>query len=906
MRRMATVVATLAVSLGGVVAAAPSSWPAGPEAAVPPSVAGPGHARVGHWTVDRVADGVYRLSWRSPQRLPVVSDRPMVRAGGRVLGAATVGKDGRTLRLDVRSETAPDPATLDVVLSGDRLDVRGRDVLPAGPATAPERAAPALADDPAAPGPYAVVTSDYALDPVKIAKMPQPIEMVGHVVEPAADAVTGPRPLVLFLHGRHGYCYDPVNGDEGWKWPCKGRFKEIPSHLGYDYIQQVLASQGYATVSIRVNGINAQDYALNDGGANARAIIVRRHLDHWVDLASAHQVDLSQVVLVGHSRGGEGVDRASLQIPLSAPYRIAGQVLLAPTNFGTQTAAYIPTVTVLPYCDGDVIDLQGQKFTDAARDLAEDDTSLKSSVLVMGANHNFFNTEWTPGVAVAPSFDDWWGDVNAECGTATPTRLTDAEQRSVGLAYVAGAVQLFTRDAEQFLPMYDGSRVSVASTGDADVRSHAIGGGRSVRRPGRATELAPTVGATTRLCTGAVENGGPATICGRDKRLSTIQTPHWPDSGELVPTRPELEMSWSAAGQSGGLLFDNPLNLTGRRLEMRTIVDPTRGDAELKVRLTDALGASAVVDPLGGTTLPGLPLGDGLGKRWAQALLVDPTAAAGVDVSRIAGVELVAQNARGRVWVLEMVAAPDALPAVPAERLPLVSLGRLKVQEGDGPGTVQVQVPFTITGDVSRPGALTVGVVSYAPRERPYRVLVDLSPGQTSGSIPLTYEADTRDDYRRLTTSLFAWARRGVMTDVYDGGLTVIDDDPAPKVTLAPVRRTVSEGQQAVWRATLDLTADYEVWVGGRVVKGSTGVQPLRVGDVRRSWLKRQLGKVPPARTPLYKVDLYLYTQVRPGETEARLAVPIRTDRDDEGRESLTVEFQVGRRTLTRTIYVAP
>ena len=104
-------------------------------------------------------------------------------------------------------------------------------------------------------------------------------------------------------------------------------------------------------------------------------------------------------MLVGHSRGGEGVDRASIQIPLSAPYRIAGQVLVAPTDFGIQTAPYVPTVTLLPYCDGDVSDLQGQKFTDVSRDLAAGDTSLKSSVLVMGANHNFFNTEWTPGIA---------------------------------------------------------------------------------------------------------------------------------------------------------------------------------------------------------------------------------------------------------------------------------------------------------------------------------------------------------------------------------------------------------------------------------------------------------------------------------------------------------------------------
>jgi dienelactone hydrolase len=718
--------------------------------------------------------------------------------------------------------------------------------------------------------------------------------------------VTGPRPLVLFLHGRHSYCYDPLTGDDGWKWPCRGRFEEIPSQLGYDYIQQVLASQGFTTVSVRVNGINAQDYALNDGGAAARAFIVRRHLDHWVGLATAHQVDLSQVVLVGHSRGGEGVDRASLQIPLSAPYRIAGQVLLAPTNFGTQTAAYIPTVTVLPYCDGDVIDLQGQRFTDSARDLARDDTSLKSSVLVMGANHNFFNTEWTPGVAAAPSWDDWWGDPNAECGVATATRLTDAEQRSVGVAYVAGAAQLFTRDAQQFLPLYDGSRVSVASTGDADVRSAAIGGGRTLRRPGKATGLTLADGAATQFCSGVVEYGGPSTVCGRGRRLSTIQTPHWPDSGELVPTRREFEMSWTAAGQSGGLVFDTPIDLTGRRLEMRTIVDPTRGDAALRVRLTDAEGASAVLDPVGGDTLPALPLGDGLGKRWAQALVVDPSAVTGIDLARVASVDLVAQSARGRVWVLDVASAPATLAAVPAKRLPLVSLGTLRVLEGDGPGMVTARVPFTVTGDLTGRGSLTVGVVSYDPRSRPHRLFIDLAPGQTSGSIPLTYQADKLDDFSRVSTLLFAWARRGVMTDRYDGKLVVIDDDPAPKISVSPLRRTVSEGQNARWRAKLSSPAGYGTGLGAQIVKGRTGAQPLRAGDVPRSWLKQQLGRVPSASTPLFKLPLYLYFEIRAGRTSTDLVIPIRRDRVRERRESLTLSIELRRRTVTQTVYVAP
>ena len=241
------------------------------------------------------------------------------------------------------------------------------------------------------------------------------------------------------------------------------------------------------------------------------------------------------MVLVGHSRGGEGVDRAALQIPLSAPYTIAGQVLLAPTDFGTQTAAYVPTVTVLPYCDGDVFDLQGQRFTDTARDLAADDTSLKSSVLVMGANHNFFNTEWTPGIAQAPAWDDWGDDGTALCGAADPDRLSASEQRDVGVAYVAGAVHLFTRDEQEFLPMYDGiggrrrrRPVTPWCSPTPSAAAASCGG------PGTTAGLSLAEGADTQLCTGAVHlvDARPTTCAAGSADLDG-NVPHWPSGGRV-------------------------------------------------------------------------------------------------------------------------------------------------------------------------------------------------------------------------------------------------------------------------------------------------------------------------------------------------------------------------------------
>ena len=49
----------------------------------------------------------------------------------------------------------------------------------------------------------------------------------------------------------------------------------MPSYRGYLQAQQLLASQGYVTVSISANGINGQDYLDEDGGAQARSSLVR-------------------------------------------------------------------------------------------------------------------------------------------------------------------------------------------------------------------------------------------------------------------------------------------------------------------------------------------------------------------------------------------------------------------------------------------------------------------------------------------------------------------------------------------------------------------------------------------------------------------------------------------------------
>ncbi|CAM5676472.1 hypothetical protein SALBM135S_09177 [Streptomyces alboniger] len=168
----------------------------------------------------------------------------------------------------------------------------------------------------------------------------------------------------------------------------------MPSHAGYRTAQELLASQGYVTVSIAANGINGQDDLAEDGGAQARSSLVRLHLARWADWArrpatapaavrAVAPADLSRVLLVGHSRGGEGVNRAALDSLYAPPadqdgyhgptrWKIRGTVLIGPTVFGQNPAPDVPSATILPGCDGDVSDLQGEIYVDGTRGVSRE------------------------------------------------------------------------------------------------------------------------------------------------------------------------------------------------------------------------------------------------------------------------------------------------------------------------------------------------------------------------------------------------------------------------------------------------------------------------------------------------------------------------------------------------------
>ncbi len=337
------------------------------------------------------------------------------------------------------------------------------------------RAQTALAQtpDPGSPGPFAVMTEEYNFGDTAFTPtgFPGPVELLASVHYPA-DLSGGPYPLIIFLHGRHATCY--TGGTAFLQWPCTiAGSQPIPSYKGYDYVSQILASQGYIVVSISANGVNAVDNQVRDLGALARAELIQKHLDIWNAFNTVGgapfgtkfvgKVDMSRIGTMGHSRGGEGVVRHYvLNTSLGSPYGIKAVFPLAPVDFNRFAVNRAALTVLLPYCDGDVSDLQGVHFYDDARYNVPGDPAPKHYVLVMGANHNFYNTIWSPSSPFPGSADDWLafvpgGNSDTQCGIVRNNqRLTETQQRGTGLAYITAFFRAYVGGESQFLPLLTG------------------------------------------------------------------------------------------------------------------------------------------------------------------------------------------------------------------------------------------------------------------------------------------------------------------------------------------------------------------------------------------------------------------------------------------------------------------
>ncbi|MDT0611843.1 alpha/beta hydrolase [Streptomyces lancefieldiae] len=854
--------------------------------------------------------GAKALEWRSPRAVPPGDARVEFRTDGSLLGVPKPGEDGRTFRLPL-DDTAPAalnrPTDLQVVSGGRRLDeepgANGRQRRDVGspPAKLPPRL-PAGTVDPGTPGRFATTTDEYTLDPVRLPGLPAPVEMRGLVVAPRG--ATGKRPLALFLHGRHATCYVPGQGEDAVTidWPCADDARPIPSHRGYLQDQKLLASQGYVTVSISANGINGQDGDVEDGGAQARSSLVRSHLARWADWAARPSTapaavrggptaDLSRVLLVGHSRGGEGVDRAAMDSLYAPPasqdghpgrsrWNIRGTVLIGPTAFGQNPVPDVPSLTILPGCDGDVSDLQGQLYVDGTRGVSRG-RALHSAVHITGANHNYFNSEWTPGQAQAPANDDFWDDPEERdpvCSVGSPTRLTADQQHRAGATYIAAAARLFVAGDDRVRELIDGTGRRAPSADPARVLTHAVGAGRGAGfLPDGGVEV--TGG---RLCS-AVDPDPGATCLGEDAGGASPHFAYWQPGREVG--RSAIALDWSAPGTATRIRPGAPVSLKGAKsLALRVIVPPNSTGTRFDVSVTDATGRRATLGRVGADGLPG---SERTASYWAQELRVPLTAAdrAGVDLRHVTSLELTPRNRAGKAWLMDAYAWQAGTPQVRPAPLTRVDVGRTTVEEGDS-GVRTYQVPVRISG--GNGGTVRMYVTDPATGTSQDR-LVTVRPGGPGIDVTVKVTGNKRYGWD-ASHDVLVKAVRGSVVGSYVGGVTAENDDPMPEVSVTPVADTVTEGQPLRWRVSLSEPADVDVNTLLVPVPDDTRAE-LSTKDVDQDWLLETMGEVPDGEVPLSRLEYFaLWASIPPGETSAEVAVP--TIRDEVTEPAEHIGFQ--------------
>ena len=225
----------------------------------------------------------------------------------------------------------------------------------------------------------------------------------------------------------------------------------------------------------------------------------------------------------------------------------------------------------------------------------------------------------------------------------------------------------------------------------------------------------------------------------------------------------------------------------------------------------------------------------------------------------------------------------------------------MRIKEGDDGALHTAEIPFAVNGTLATSARVNLAIVG-AGRGAAHRVVLDLAPGQTGGTIPVSYTSNTHDDISPSRTTVTAWGVRNIVTDDYLGGLTIEDDDPTPAITVTPVRSTVTEGHRATWLMKLATWVDYDQYVEVRALPGP---HQLKGGDVPVQWL-RQHATATTATKALPELYTWWLPRIRLGRTTITVTVPIARDHVAEGREQIRLGFKIGRFRTSSTVYVAP
>jgi len=251
----------------------------------------------------------------------------------------------------------------------------------------------------------------------------------------------GPFPLALIVHGNHNY-------------------REF-SDPGYAYLGELLASRGIITVSVDENFINGLS-AENDG----RAWLLLKHLEAWktfnttADGPFFGRVDMSNIALMGHSRGGEAAATAAafnrlkyypddFKQEFAFNFGIRSVVAIAPVDGQYKPSSVFTPLENVNYLiihgshDGDVSTAVGARQYERLQ-FTDGQPWFKSMVFMYRANHGQWNTVWENK------------DNGPRSGRSLDLRtLIDGEaQRQMGKVFISGFLEATLHQKREYVPMF--------------------------------------------------------------------------------------------------------------------------------------------------------------------------------------------------------------------------------------------------------------------------------------------------------------------------------------------------------------------------------------------------------------------------------------------------------------------
>jgi dienelactone hydrolase len=259
----------------------------------------------------------------------------------------------------------------------------------------------------------------------------------------------GAFPLVLIVHGNHGM--------------------EDYSDSGYAYLGELLASRGFITVSVDENYINGTWSGDFEGKEMAaRAGLLLEHLALWRDWNGmvGHpfyaRVDMDNIALMGHSRGGEAVSIAyafnelphfpdDATVEFDYGFDIRSLVAIAQIDQRYHRRVEIEDVnffTIHGSYDSDEPAYHGLRQLNRI-DLDDQDYYINAGVYLHGANHGQFNTGWGRTDYSPP--DSWRLNL-------APIIPGD-EQRKVASVYIAAFLEATLHGDERYIALLKDPRV---------------------------------------------------------------------------------------------------------------------------------------------------------------------------------------------------------------------------------------------------------------------------------------------------------------------------------------------------------------------------------------------------------------------------------------------------------------